>query len=81
MSHDPIAEQLALSTRTDRFKAISDGKKAYSQEKPLTACPYKGTAARNAHLRRYWVKGYMNARQERARANRAASDKVTAPAG
>ena len=81
MSHESAAGELTLSTRTDRFKAVRDGKKAYSQAKALTACPYKGSDAKNSHLRRYWVKGYMNARQERARANRAAAEKVAAPAG
>lgn len=62
----------AVTERSDRFKALSAGSAAYEGGLPPVACPHRGSEERARVLRRYWVKGYMNARNARVAANRAA---------
>lgn len=65
-------QEEAVTDRSDRFKALSAGSAAYEGGLAPTACPHSGSEERARVLRRYWVKGYTNARNARAAANRAA---------
>lgn len=69
----PSTDEELEPDRVARFKALRSGAMAYRDGKPVTACPYRGSGPVVAFQRKRWVKGYMNARQERARANRAAA--------